>query len=89
MSRTAGRVGAHRRSRNRQNGGMSDGKCQDGDVYLTTQEAAAFLKVSEQVLRRFVRTGEIPAVQVGRDWRYLRSELIALGRRKQGPPPTG
>ena len=36
---------------------------------LTVKEAAALLKTSRQQIRRMIQNGELPAVNVGREWR--------------------
>ena len=47
---------------------------------LTVQEAAAMLRVSQVTLRRYVASGKLPAVRVGRNVRIERSaaEGIAM-----------
>lgn len=39
------------------------------DQILTLQETAKMLKVSEATLRRWIRTGKIPAFRAGRSFR--------------------
>lgn len=54
------------------------------DDVLTTEEAARFLKISQQTLRAMVRDGRIQPRRFGakgRLWRFVRSELLA-------PPQT-
>ena len=36
---------------------------------LTVKEAAERLKTSRQQIRMMIRNGQLPAVQVGREWR--------------------
>ena len=53
---------------------------------LTVQEAAELLKTSKQQIRKMIRSGLIPAVRIGREWRisaeylnlFLQSNLIML-----------
>jgi len=46
---------------------------------LTVQEAAELLKTSRQQIRKMVRSGLLPAMKIGREWRisaeYLREFL--------------
>ncbi len=42
---------------------------------LTTEEAAALLRVSPDVLLRLSREGEVPGARLGGRWRYSRSLL--------------
>jgi excisionase family DNA binding protein len=48
---------------------------------MTSEEAAAYLRVGVDTLKRKARAGEVPAAKVGRRWRFRRAELDAwLGR---------
>ena len=42
---------------------------------LTPDEAARYLKISEQTLRKLRQRKVIRAKQVGRQWRYLKEDL--------------
>jgi excisionase family DNA binding protein len=42
---------------------------------LTSNEAAALLKVHPKVLERWAKAGDIPAFKVGKFWRYRESAL--------------
>ena len=44
---------------------------------LDSDEAAALLKVHPKTLQRMARRGEIPGIQIGKLWRFRRSELNA------------
>ena len=46
--------------------------------WLTTEEAAQYLRVSEATLRNMASNGRIPYYKLGRSNRYLRSELKRL-----------
>lgn len=45
---------------------------------LTAAEAAAAFRVSRQTIIRWATDGTIPAIRVGRDWRFRRSDVEAL-----------
>ena len=50
------------------------------DYVLTTEEAARFLKISQQTLRAMVRAGKLTPRRFGargRLWRFVRTELLA------------
>jgi excisionase family DNA binding protein len=47
-----------------------------GDAVMTLEEAASFLKVSETTVYQLVRSGELKARKVGREWRILKSQLV-------------
>lgn len=42
---------------------------------LTAQEASKYLKVSTRTLYRHIREHQIPALKLGREWRFIKSEL--------------
>lgn len=44
---------------------------------LNITEAATFLRLNEQTVRRMAREGRLPARKVGREWRFLQEELDA------------
>jgi len=44
---------------------------------LDSDEAAQLLKIHPKTLQRMARRGEVPGVQIGKLWRFRRSELNA------------
>lgn len=48
------------------------------DEVFTTTEAMKYLKVSRKTLLKLVHQGSIPARKVGKDFRYLKSQLNAF-----------
>jgi excisionase family DNA binding protein len=42
---------------------------------LTTHEVAELLKIKEATVRRWIRDGDMPAVNLGRDWRVAVIQL--------------
>lgn len=47
-----------------------------GDAVMTLDDAADFLKISSTTIYQLVRAGEVPARKVGREWRFLKSQLV-------------
>jgi len=47
------------------------------------REAAAFLGVHEQTIRRLARRGAIPGFKVGRDWRFRKEALVCWSEAQQ------
>ena len=43
--------------------------------FLTTDEVLGYLKVTPRTIYRLIRTGELPAVRIGRQWRFRRGDL--------------
>lgn len=52
---------------------------------LTLSEAAAYLRVAEDVLLRIAEEGTVPARKVGQEWRFLKPALQAWLYREGGP----
>lgn len=49
----------------------------DNDL-LTTEEAAALLKMHRDSIRRLIRLGKIPALLIGGEYRIKRANLEAM-----------
>jgi excisionase family DNA binding protein len=47
----------------------------DPPTFLTTEEVIGILRVNTRTLYRLIRTEGLPAVRVGRQWRFRRSDL--------------
>lgn len=43
---------------------------------LTTQQLAEFLQVSDQTIKRAIKTGKLKAFKVGKDWRFEKEEVM-------------
>ena len=43
--------------------------------FLTTEEVLGYLKVTPRTIYRLIRIGELPAVRIGRQWRFRRGDL--------------
>lgn len=43
--------------------------------FLTTEEVLAYLKVTPRTIYRLIRSGELPAVRIGRQYRFRRTDL--------------
>lgn len=50
----------------------------DGNIWLSSKEAAVYLGISEKTLRNMCSNGEIPHSKLGRLNRYLLKDLIEL-----------
>lgn len=63
------------------------------DAFLTTEEVLAYLQVNLRTVYRLIKAGRIPAVRVGRQWRFRKSDLDAWldSQRPRGVarPPAG
>lgn len=47
------------------------------DTFLTTEEVLDYLQVNLRTVYRLIKAGTIPAVRVGRQWRFRRADLDA------------
>jgi excisionase family DNA binding protein len=54
---------------------MTVGKGINMEQLLTSNEAARILRIHPKVLERKAKAGEIPALKVGKFWRYRASAL--------------
>ena len=63
------------------------------DTFLTTEEVLDYLQVNLRTVYRLIKAGKIPAVRVGRQWRFKRADLDAWldgqrTRRSRAAPPA-
>src|SRR5712692_10194687 len=49
----------------------------DDDTFLTTEEVLAYLQVNLRTVYRLIKAGKIPAVRVGRQWRFRKRDIDA------------
>lgn len=56
------------------------------DEVMTVAEVARYLRLSEAKVYRMAKAGEIPAIRIGRAWRFKR-ELIDAWLREQSRIP--
>ena len=47
------------------------------DGYLTTEEVLDYLQVNLRTVYRLIKAGKIPAVRVGRQWRFRKTDIDA------------
>ena len=55
------------------------GKC---EPLLDSNEAAELLRIHPKTLQRMARKGEIPAIQIGKLWRFSTSSLLLWQQQK-------
>jgi excisionase family DNA binding protein len=56
------------------------------EAFLTTDEVLAYLQVNLRTVYRLIDAGQLPAVRVGRQWRFRRKDIDAwLDRRAPAP----
>lgn len=44
-------------------------------AFLTTEDVLGYLRVTHRTIYRLIRSGELPAVRIGRQWRFRRTDL--------------
>ena len=62
------------------------------ETFLTTDEVLEYLQVNLRTVYRLIKAGKIPAVRVGRQWRFRKRDIDAWldGQRARGSArPTG
>lgn len=47
------------------------------DTFLTTEEVLEYLQVNVRTVYRLIKAGKIPAVRVGRQWRFRKRDIDA------------
>ena len=52
------------------------------DEVLTTAETCRYLKVAPRTLYRYIQEKRVPAFKLGKDWRFVKSELEMWLRKK-------
>jgi excisionase family DNA binding protein len=55
----------------------------DLQAFLTTEEVLGYLKTTPRTIYRLIRSGELPAVRIGRQWRFRRTDLDAWVERQR------
>ena len=67
------------------------------ETFLTTEEVLEYLQVNLRTVYRLIKAGKIPAVRVGRQWRFRKRDIDAWldsqrprggGARPAAPPPA-
>ena len=59
---------------------------QEWPEVMTANEVAEYLRVSYLTVLRMTHAGHLNAIRVGREFRYLRSEIDRLMRQPARPP---
>src|SRR4029434_6294936 len=60
------------------------------DEVLTTEQVLAYLHLNLKTVYRLIKAGKLPAVRVGRQWRFKRRDLDAwLNSKNSAPPASG
>jgi excisionase family DNA binding protein len=54
-----------------------------GETFLTTDEVLAYLQVNLRTVYRLIKAGKLPAVRVGRQWRFRRTDIDAWLERER------
>ena len=66
------------------------------ETFLTTEEVLEYLQVNLRTVYRLIKAGKIPAVRVGRQWRFRKTDIDAwldsqrprVGARTTAPAPA-
>ena len=65
------------------------------EVFLTTEEVLEYLQINLRTVYRLIKAGKIPAVRVGRQWRFRKRDIDVWldsqrprGDRQAAPTPT-
>src|SRR4029077_1625315 len=69
--------------------GAGDQHTMIDETFLTTEEVLEYLQVNLRTVYRLIKAGKIPAVRVGRQWRFRKSDIDAWLARPPAPAGTG
>lgn len=61
------------------------------ETFLTTEEVLEYLQVNLRTVYRLIKAGKLPAVRVGRQWRFRKADLDAWldSQRPKSARPSG
>ena len=54
------------------------------DSLLTTEEVLDYLNLNLKTVYRLVKAGKLPAVRVGRQWRFRKRDIASFKRQLRG-----
>jgi excisionase family DNA binding protein len=63
---------------------MTLGQVTTATDFLKTDEVLGYLRVTPRTIYRLIQTGDLPAVRIGRQWRFRRTDLDAWLNRQRG-----
>ena len=49
----------------------------EGDLLLTVREVAATMRVSTMTVYRLIKSGQLPAIRVGKNYRIRESDVVS------------
>lgn len=52
--------------------------------FLTTEQVLGYLNTTPRTIYRLIRNGELPAIRIGRRWRFRRADLDQWVERQAG-----
>ena len=55
---------------------------------MTAEETCRYLKITPRTLYRYLRSRRIPAFKLGKEWRFVRSDLEQWIRNRTNAPLT-
>jgi excisionase family DNA binding protein len=59
------------------------------EAFLTTEEVLEYLQVNLRTVYRLIKAGKIPAVRVGRQWRFRKADIDAWLTSQPTSSPSG
>lgn len=60
----------------------------EGDEMLTVEDVANLLRVSEATIKKWAAAGKLPAMKIGRLWRFRRSSIEEFIHEQENRPRT-
>jgi excisionase family DNA binding protein len=56
------------------------------DIFMTAEEVIAYLQVNLRTVYRLIKAGKIPAIRVGRQWRFKKRDIDAWLETQRASP---
>jgi len=54
---------------------------------LNIKEVSTYLRIPVSTLYKLIQEGKVPAVKLGKHWRFMKKDLDLLFAQKSSPPP--
>ena len=54
---------------------MTTADTEHRQTMMTTEDVLGYLRVTPRTIYRLIRSGELPAMRIGRQWRFRRADV--------------
>jgi excisionase family DNA binding protein len=57
---------------------LENGTAASGDTLWTVEDVASYLKLQPETIRAMARRGELPAIKLGKVWRFQKTAILEM-----------